>query len=121
MWMEPGTIQLPRGEIPRQIILSIRAKLCIPYCSGPVDFTDIAFPYGAVYTREELKKREKDQLELLANRLQSDLQALSLQSAVASSAVVAEEERRKRQCRAGHRATIIGTTPRYQTRGAARH
>jgi len=49
-------------------------------------FTDIAFPGGAVFIREELKKREKDQLELLANRLQSDLAALSLQ-AIASSAV----------------------------------
>ena len=50
-------------------------------------FTDAAFPEGAVFIREELKKREKDQLELLANRLQSDLAALSLE-AVASSAAV---------------------------------
>ena len=49
-------------------------------------FTDTAFPEGAVFIREDLKKREKDQLELLANRLQSDLAALSLE-AVASSAV----------------------------------
>ena len=49
-------------------------------------FTDVAFPEGAVFIREELKKREKEQLELLANRLQSDLAALSLE-AVASSAV----------------------------------
>ena len=48
-------------------------------------FRSDAFPYGAVYLREELKKREKDQLELLANRLQSDLAALSLE-AVAGSA-----------------------------------
>jgi polysaccharide biosynthesis/export protein len=48
-------------------------------------FTPEAFPYGAVYLREDLKKREKDQLELLANRLQSDLAALSLE-AVAGSA-----------------------------------
>lgn len=41
-----------------------------------------------MFIREELKKREKDQLELLANRLQSDLAALSLE-AVASSAVTA--------------------------------
>src|SRR5208282_3224577 len=47
--------------------------------------TDAAFAYGAVFIREELKQREKDQLELLANRLQSDLAALSLE-AVASSA-----------------------------------
>lgn len=48
--------------------------------------TDIAFADGAVFVREELKQREKDQIELLTNRLQSDLAALSLQ-AVASSAV----------------------------------
>ena len=48
-------------------------------------FTEFAFADGAVFIREELKKREKDQLELLANRLQSDLAALSLE-AIASSA-----------------------------------
>ena len=51
--------------------------------------TDLAFPEGTVFIRDELKLREKDQLELLANRLQSDLAALSLEalttSAVASS------------------------------------
>jgi polysaccharide biosynthesis/export protein len=49
-------------------------------------FTDIAFAEGAVFTREELKQREKDQLEILSNRLQSDLAALSLE-AVSTSAV----------------------------------
>jgi polysaccharide export outer membrane protein len=49
-------------------------------------FTDIAFDEGAVFTREELKQREKDQLEILSNRLQSDLAALSLE-AVSTSAV----------------------------------
>ena len=49
-------------------------------------FDEVAFPEGAVFIREELKKREKDQLELLANRLQSDLAALSLE-------VVAEARR----------------------------
>jgi polysaccharide biosynthesis/export protein len=49
-------------------------------------FTDIAFEEGAVFTREELKQREKDQLEILSNRLQSDLAALSLE-AVSTSAV----------------------------------
>jgi polysaccharide export outer membrane protein len=48
--------------------------------------TDIAFDEGAVFTREELKQREKEQLELLSNRLQSDLAALSLE-AVSTSAV----------------------------------
>jgi polysaccharide export outer membrane protein len=48
--------------------------------------TDIAFGEGAVFTRDELKLREKDQLEMLSNRLQSDLAALSLE-AVSTSAV----------------------------------
>ncbi len=47
-------------------------------------FTDVAFPDGAVFIREELKKREKEQLELLANRLQSDLAALSLEASRAA-------------------------------------
>ena len=49
-------------------------------------FTDIAFDEGAVFTRDELKQREKDQLEILSNRLQSDLAALSLE-AVSTSAI----------------------------------
>ena len=43
-------------------------------------FTDIAFGEGAVFIREELKRREKEQLELLTNRFQSDLTSLSLQA-----------------------------------------
>jgi protein involved in polysaccharide export with SLBB domain len=50
-------------------------------------FDELAFPEGTVFIREELKKREKDQLELLANRMQSDLAGLS-QQVVASSAVL---------------------------------
>jgi polysaccharide biosynthesis/export protein len=48
--------------------------------------TDIAFDEGAIFIREELKQREKEQLELLSNRLQGDLAALSLE-AVSTSAV----------------------------------
>jgi polysaccharide biosynthesis/export protein len=86
MWMEPGTIQL-FGEVrfPGKYPIH-QGETLHSVLQRAGGFTDIAFPYGAVYTREELKQREKDQLELLANRLQSDLAALSLQ-AVASSAV----------------------------------
>jgi polysaccharide biosynthesis/export protein len=86
MWMEPGTIQLA-GEVrfPGKYPIH-QGETLHSVLQRAGGFTDIAFPYGAVYTREELKQREKDQLELLANRLQSDLAALSLQ-AVASSAV----------------------------------
>jgi polysaccharide export outer membrane protein len=48
--------------------------------------TDIAFTEGAVFIREELRKREKEQLETLSNRLQSDLAALSLEAVSTSAA-----------------------------------
>ena len=57
-----------------------------------------AFPEGAVFIREELKKREKDQLDLLAKRLQSDLASLSLE-AVAGSAGDESRQRRRRCAR----------------------
>jgi len=43
--------------------------------------TDIAFANGAVFLREELRKREKLRLEELSRRLETDLAALSLQLA----------------------------------------
>jgi polysaccharide biosynthesis/export protein len=70
----PGKYPIHQGETLHSVLLRAGG------------FTDIAFPDGAVYIREELKKREKSQLDLLANRLQSDLAALSLQ-AVASSGI----------------------------------
>jgi polysaccharide export outer membrane protein len=88
MWMEPGTIELA-GEVrfPGKYPIH-QGETLHSVLQRAGGFTDISFPEGAVYVREELKKREKDQLELLANRLQSDLAALSLE-AVASSAAVA--------------------------------
>jgi protein involved in polysaccharide export with SLBB domain len=43
--------------------------------------TDVAFPEGSVFVREDLKKREEEQIERLATRLESDLVAFSIQSA----------------------------------------
>jgi polysaccharide export outer membrane protein len=74
----PGEYPIHRGET----LISLMKRV------GGV--TDLAFEEGAVFVREELKNREKDQLELLSNRLQSDLAALALEalttSAVSSSA-----------------------------------
>ena len=85
-WVEPGTIEVA-GEVrfPGKYPIHQGETLsaAIVRAGG---LTDLAFSGGAVFIREELKKREKDQLELLANRLQSDLAALSLE-AVAGSAV----------------------------------
>jgi polysaccharide biosynthesis/export protein len=87
MWMQPGTIEVT-GEVrfPGKYPIHQGETLhsVLVRAGG---FATEAFPEGTVYIREELKKREKDQIELLANRLQSDLAALSLE-AVASSAAV---------------------------------
>ncbi|HVZ35955.1 MAG TPA: SLBB domain-containing protein, partial [Polyangiaceae bacterium] len=42
--------------------------------------TEHAFPDGAVFTREEIKAQEQQQIETLATRLQSDLAVVALQS-----------------------------------------
>jgi polysaccharide biosynthesis/export protein len=85
-WVEPGTIELAGevrfpGKYPIHQGETLRSVL-----QRAGGFTDFAFPEGAVFIREELKKREKDQLELLANRLQSDLAALSLEAVAGSAA-----------------------------------
>ena len=84
-WMEPGTIELA-GEVrfPGKYPIH-QGETLLSVLQRAGGLTDLAFPGGAVFIREELKKREKDQIELLANRLQSDLAALSLEAAVSSS------------------------------------
>ena len=88
MWMEPGTIELA-GEVrfPGKYPIH-QGETLHTVLQRAGGFTDSAFPEGALFIREELKKREKDQLESLADRLQGDLAALSLE-VVASSAAVA--------------------------------
>ena len=86
MWMQPGFIE---------VVGEVRFPGKYPIHQGETlhsllvragGFDEVAFPEGAVFIREELKKREKDQIELLSNRLQSDLAALSLE-VVAGSAM----------------------------------
>jgi polysaccharide biosynthesis/export protein len=84
-WQEPGIIELA-GEVRFPGKYPIRqGETLYSVLQRAGGLTDAAFTRGAVFIREELKKREKDQLELLAKRLQSDLAALSLE-AVASGA-----------------------------------
>ena len=85
-WEEPGTIELA-GEVRfpgRYPIHRGETLSAVLHRAGGL--TDLAFEEGAVYIREELKKREKDQLDLLTNRLQSDLAALSLEAVAAGAA-----------------------------------
>ena len=87
MWMEPGVIEVA-GEVrfPGKYPIHQGETLhsVLVRAGG---FDDMAFAEGTVFTREELRKREKDQLDMYSNRLQSDLAALSLQ-VVAGSAVL---------------------------------
>ncbi|MEO7774945.1 MAG: SLBB domain-containing protein [Steroidobacteraceae bacterium] len=68
----PGTYPIRRGETMRSVLLRAGG------------LTDLAFPRGSVFTRKELKEREQQQLDMLAERLQSDLGSLALQAAAAN-------------------------------------
>jgi len=48
--------------------------------------TDNAFPEGAVFLRETLRLREQEQIQVLAQRMQTDLNALSLEQGDSSNA-----------------------------------
>jgi polysaccharide biosynthesis/export protein len=86
LWEQPGTIELA-GEVRFPGTYPIhRGETLSSVLHRAGGFTDLAFDEGAVFIREELKKREKEQLDLLANRMQSDLAALSLEAVAGSSA-----------------------------------
>jgi protein involved in polysaccharide export with SLBB domain len=64
----PGEYRIRRGESLRQVL------------ERAGGLTDSAFPEGAIFLRESLREREKEQLEVLARRLEADLTTLSLQT-----------------------------------------
>ncbi len=64
----PGTYLLKRGET----LTSVLAR------AGGL--TDLAFAEGSVFVREELKRREQEQIENLAARLEADIVSFSLRS-----------------------------------------
>jgi polysaccharide biosynthesis/export protein len=65
----PGRYPIHRGETLRSVMARAGG------------LTDLAFADGAVFTREELKDRERKQLQTLASRMESDLALFSLMSA----------------------------------------
>jgi protein involved in polysaccharide export with SLBB domain len=67
----PGTYPIRKGETLSSLIARAGG------------LTESAFPHGAVFMREEIKVQEREQIETLANRLQSDLALLALQSSQA--------------------------------------
>jgi len=64
----PGAYTVRRGETLSSVIRR----------AGGI--TDLAFVDGAVFMREELRKREQKQMDILATRLESDIAAASLES-----------------------------------------
>lgn len=70
----PGRYVIRRGETLKSVVARAGG------------LTDSAFPQGSVFTREELKKREQEQMDMLATRMQTDLAALALEGAAANQA-----------------------------------
>ncbi|MEJ0084671.1 MAG: SLBB domain-containing protein [Pseudomonadota bacterium] len=68
----PGIYPIQRGETLRSVV------------SRAGGLTSLAFTEGTVFTRVELLEREQQQVDKLAERLQSDLAATALQAAAAN-------------------------------------
>lgn len=69
----PGHYAIKRGETLKSVIARAGG------------LTSFAFPEGSVFTRLELRKREQDQMDLLAERTQHDLVMLALEGVAAGS------------------------------------
>jgi protein involved in polysaccharide export with SLBB domain len=71
----PGTYPIRRGE---------RLSSLLERAGG---LTDLAFPAGSVFTRVEIAERQREQLELLAQRIERDLAAISVSEPNASDTI----------------------------------
>ncbi len=70
----PGTYTIRRGETLKSVL------------GRAGGLTAYAFAEGSVFTRDELRRREQEQLDQLADRMQRDVALLALQSASANQA-----------------------------------
>jgi polysaccharide export outer membrane protein len=83
-WQEGGNIVL-RGEVVFPGTYSIRrGETLASVMKRAGGVTDQAFAGGAVFTRESLRDREREQLDALARRIESELATLSLSDAGAN-------------------------------------
>jgi protein involved in polysaccharide export with SLBB domain len=71
----PGEYQIRQGETLSSVLQRAGG------------FTELAFPEGSVFIREELRERERAQVETLARRVENDLAALSLSDPNSSEAI----------------------------------
>lgn len=65
----PGTYQVTRGEKMSELIARAGG------------FTEDAFPFGAIFTRQKVKEREQEQFNRLLQQLRSDIAAKAVSSA----------------------------------------
>jgi polysaccharide export outer membrane protein len=70
----PGTYTIRRGETLKSVL------------GRAGGLTAYAFPEGSVFTRDELRVREQEQLDMLGDRMQRDVTLLALQAAGAGQA-----------------------------------
>jgi protein involved in polysaccharide export with SLBB domain len=71
----PGNYPIRRGEMLSSVLTRAGG------------LTDLAFPEGSVFTRTELAQREREQLEVLASRIERDLAAVSVSDPNASQTI----------------------------------
>lgn len=64
----PGVYRVRQGETLREVLQRAGG------------LTDAAFPEGAIFLRESLRKREQEQIDALARRIEADLTQLSLET-----------------------------------------
>ena len=78
-WEEQFVVEL-EGEVRFPGTYAVRPGETLSSAIGRAGgLTDLAFIEGAVFTRQTLRDRESEQLEILAQRLEADVAALALQ------------------------------------------
>jgi polysaccharide biosynthesis/export protein len=80
-WSTQGAVTL-RGEVrfPGRYPIS-KGETLSSVLKRAGGLTAYAFPQGAVFTREEIKDQEREQIDKLVQRMQADLSTFALQSA----------------------------------------
>ena len=86
-WGQQQSVEL-RGEVVFPGVYPIRqGETLYSVLERAGGLTEFAFPEGTIFLREELREREREQLETLAERIQGDLVALSLSDPGATQAL----------------------------------
>ncbi|MGI9258386.1 MAG: SLBB domain-containing protein, partial [Gammaproteobacteria bacterium] len=86
-WGQQQSVEL-RGEVVFPGVYPIRqGETLSSVLERAGGLTELAFPEGTIFLREELRVREREQLETLAERIQGDLVALSLSDPGATQAL----------------------------------